>query len=212
MEYGLGRLAAPDLRDHDWLVREVVPRSLLTRKFWWGYGLPRLDQGSSPHCVAYSWSNFLIDSPTPHKLDRDPVWIYHEAQKVDEWPGEDYDGTSVRAGAKVLSNLGEFTEYRWAFTLNDVIDAVLERGPVVVGTNWYEEMFYPDSNNVIHIGGDIAGGHAWKIDGVNTELRFFRMKNSWGAYWGKGGFARISFDDVSRLLDEDGEACMAIER
>ena len=36
----------------------------------------------------------------------DGFWLYHEAQKVDEWPGEDYDGTSVRAGLDILRKRG----------------------------------------------------------------------------------------------------------
>ena len=36
----------------------------------------------------------------------DGFWLYHEAQKIDEWPGEDYDGTSVRAGLDILRKRG----------------------------------------------------------------------------------------------------------
>ena len=36
----------------------------------------------------------------------DGFWLYHEAQKIDEWEGEDYDGTSVRAGLDILRKRG----------------------------------------------------------------------------------------------------------
>jgi hypothetical protein len=149
-------------------------------------------------------------------LDLQPDWIYHEAQKVDEWPGESYDGTSVRAGAKVLLDQGKIQEYQWSFDLDTVISHLLEVGPVVVGTNWYEQMFTPvpikNSKAVqIKIGGDVAGGHAWKLDGVSLNLKLIRMKNSWGKEWGTNGFARISFDDMERLIHEQGEACRAVE-
>jgi hypothetical protein len=36
----------------------------------------------------------------------DAPWLYHRAQQIDEWPGENYDGTSVRAGLDVLRTEG----------------------------------------------------------------------------------------------------------
>jgi hypothetical protein len=140
-----------------------------------------------------------------------PATIYHEAQKVDEWAGEDYDGTSVRAGAKVLQAQGFIGEYRWAYDLDTLVETVLELGPVVMGTNWYEGMDEPDRRGYIHPSGRMRGGHAWLIRGVNRRERYFGMKQSWGTAWGNRGQARISFDAVDLLLMEYGEACLASE-
>jgi hypothetical protein len=211
MEHGLGRLYSPDPRDRSFMLsRPVTERN---SRFWWGYRT-RLDQGNTPQCVAYAWSHFIVDAPDSHPAPLiAPADLYHQAQTMDEWPGEDYDGTSVRGGAKAMLAVAEIqAEYRWAFDLTTVIANILEVGPIVVGTNWYEAMFDPDRSNYIRIGGGVAGGHAWKVDGVNVAKRFLRMKNSWGRDWGRGGYARITFDDFERLLGEDGEACMAVER
>lgn len=126
--------------------------------------------------------------------------------------GNSYDGTSVRAGAKILKRLGVISEYRWAYTLDDVVQAVLNLGPVVVGTWWYTDMFMPNSKGVITATGQKAGGHAYVINGVNVKKRMFRIKNSWGRSWGKNGHAYISFDDFDKLLKDWGEACMAFEK
>lgn len=211
--FGLGRRFAIDVRDLDHRVRQVsapLPKAYRywNANGWWG------DQGSTPQCVAYAWTHWLEDGPitqpgtTPVVV---PGQLYAAAQKVDEWEGEAYDGTSVRAGAKVLQSLGLIAEYQWAYTLDEVARTVLEEGPMVVGTNWYDSMFEPDEAGFLEADGRLAGGHAWVIDGVNTRAAYFRMKNSWGRGWGTRGFALVSFETFDRLLHEDGEACIAKE-
>jgi hypothetical protein len=132
---------------------------------------------------------------------------------VDEWPGTDYEGTSVRAGAKVLQDWGYIDQYVWAWDINDLIEGVLYLGPVVLGTNWYSGMFEPDpKTHIVKPSGGIAGGHAYEIYVVNKNTGLARIKNSWGIDWGDRGTALISFEDVERLLSEDGEACIAFEK
>ena len=213
---GLGRRFAPDDRDLSFSASALLPRRLSSRTYrywyangWWG------DQGSTSQCVAYSWMHWVEDGPVvqpsapPPILD--PAILYQEAQKVDEWPGEDYEGTSVRAGAKVLQARGFISSYYWARSLSEVIEVLLSTGPMTVGTNWYDGMFSPDADNYLQITGALAGGHAYKLDGVNKRYRHFRMKNSWSRSWGNNGYALISFDTFERLLGEDGEACIATE-
>lgn len=220
MRYGLGRRPSVDSRDDAFPMSMALPIEApgITHRYWnaegwWG------DQGSTSQCVAYAWTHWLEDGPitqpkTPHGGAQSvvrPFDLYREAQKVDEWPGEDYDGTSVRAGAKVLQSMGFVREYRWAFTVDTVVKAVLSVGPVVVGTNWYSGMFEPDSEGLIDVTGGVVGGHAYVLNGVNVRRGLFRVKNSWGRDWGRHGHALIGIEDMSRLINEQGEACLAVE-
>lgn len=212
-DYGLGRRHAPDPRDAQFLLAAPPVAPTVTYRYWydrWWNG----NQGAQPFCVGYAWAHFIEDSPVPHPAKGpyiDPVEIYHDAQQVDEWPGTNYDGTSVRAGAKVLRSQGLIEEYRWAFDADTVAANVLTRGPVVMGTNWYDAMFTPDAAGRLHLDGALVGGHAYVLNGYNTRTRLFRVKNSWGIEWGVGGHAHLHHDDLQRLLVEDGEACMATE-
>ncbi len=209
----LGRLPSSDERDKQYQIGLPLGTSARTSRYWnangwWG------DQALYPHCVGFAWTHWVEDGPVTQKGPApivDPHKVYSEAQKIDEWPGEEYDGTSVRAGAKVLQSKGFISEYRWAWDVDTLIEAILELGPVVVGTNWYEDMFNPDETGLIKVGGRVAGGHAYLINGVNKKKRLFRLKNSWGRNWGLKGHAYISFDDMSRLIAEDGEICLGIE-
>lgn len=210
--YPLGRLQVTDERDHDYPIRQLLPRKPSKRlsRYWWDDGWWG-NQGETNQCVAYSFVHWLKDGPILQAADFNPHAIYAEAQRLDEIPGENYEGTTVRGGVKALVARGLVKEYRWAFDVYTVIQTLLELGPVVVGTNWYESMFVPDAVGRISIGGNQAGGHAYVLNGVSRISRQFRIKNSWGREWGRAGHAFISFDNFSRLLGERGEACLAVE-
>lgn len=125
--------------------------------------------------------------------------------------GNSYDGTSVRASMKLLVRDGLVTSYNWTTDANVVAQAVLGVGPVIMGTNWYGSMMTP-TKGILRVDGSISGGHAWVINGYNSKTRMFRMKNSWGRNWGLQGRAFISFENVQRLLSEQGEAALAVEK
>jgi hypothetical protein len=211
----LGRLPALDPRDTRFPMRTLLPRVPSTRayRYWFANGA-WLDQGDQPHCVGYSWVHFLEDGPVTQRGAGpivDPSLLYHEAQHLDEWPGEDYSGTSVRAGCKAAQARGFIASYHWAETVDDVVQALLEVGPVVVGTNWTTSMFEPDEAGFLRVEGPIEGGHAYLLNGVNVPAGVVRIKNSWGRGWGLGGHALLKLRDFADLLADGGEACLAVE-
>lgn len=72
-------------------------------------------------------------------------------------------------------------------------------------------MNYADDGKV-RVGGYLLGGHAIVAHGVSVTRRTVRLHNSWGPYWGINGEADISWDDLDRLLHEQGEACIPLWR
>lgn len=221
----LGRIPALDFRDRNFRAAPLIDRkeAAQRRSMHW-ITAKALDQGWTSECVAYAWTQYLLSSPVKNKYTDSINTLYERAQEVDEWPGTDYDGTSVRAGAKVLQAEGYVSTYNWAFSAQTAVDWVLTRGPVVLGTNWYDSMFDPvlDADQQwmnLTLNSPLAGGHAYLMKGVNLD-RYCpvchgkgaaRIMNSWGAGWGDGGKVWMCLKDLDRLIREWGEACLAPE-
>ena len=145
--------------------------------------------------------------------------IYWEAQKIDEWPGGAYpgaspiyEGTSVLSGVKVAQRLGYMKSYRWAFSFDDFVLGLGHAGPAVIGVSWWTGMMDTDAAGFIHPTGQVEGGHCILAKGVNIAQKTVTLHNSWGARWGQNGDCKVTFDDMRRLLADDGEACFFVDR
>lgn len=188
-----------------------------------------LDQGFEGACVGFGWAHEAQASPVRVDWERvravavnpDPDSvarrIYRAAQMIDEWAGESYEGTSVLAGAKVMGQFGLVREYRWAFGIQDVVDTLLAKGPVVLGINWHSSM-YDAPGGVVRVSGPVVGGHCILAIGYRVASPLLNgedgvlLQNSWGESWGDGGLALISVRDLDALLRARGEACVATRR
>jgi hypothetical protein len=165
-------------------------------------------------CVGFSLAQEAAARPVVVRgvTDDFAVHIYREAQKIDEWAGEDYEGTSVLAGAKVLHREGYLSEYRWAFGEDDLALVVGYKGPAVLGIPWYESMFFPDYDGFVKVEGEMAGGHAILCAAISLKRDAYRLDNTWGKQWGQNGSCWIRRADLDRLLHEWGEACVPVIR
>ncbi len=216
----LARLLQFDDRSRSYPVRRLFPTTD-ARNYTWRCGT-HLDQGREGACVGFACTHALIARrPTMPRLTAKFATqkVYWEAQRNDQWDGgaypkarPKYDGTSVLEGIKALSRLGYVASYHWAFGLRDLIRAVSWIGPAVLGLWWYESMQEPHDCGYLHVTGERAGGHAILCKGVNVDERYFIVHNSWGPKWGRQGDARISFAEMDKLLDDEGEAVVPIFR
>lgn len=213
---GLGRLISKDERDKNYRLAHQPAAVGITYKYW--SAKPALDQRDTPQCVGFSTFQWLTAFPISNVPPFTPTDMYHYAQANDEWPGEDYEGSSVRGAFKALKLKGYVSEYRWAADAKAIVDHLLTRGPVVVGTVWTEGMFMPDDHGCIDdIGGTPVGGHAYLLIGANRlkptrhGAGAVRILNSWGTGWADRGRAWLSFAALDALMRDDGEACTATE-
>jgi hypothetical protein len=229
MERGLGRKEPTDWRHVEKYrftrtttsVERTIPLVWSARTFY--------DQGTEGACVGFScsWMMTLLN-----RRRYDAFWLYREAQKVDEWPGEDYSGTSLRAGLDILREVGHrrvawkrtypaalgegIHENRWATSVDEIRGAIAEGTPVVLGINWYSSFDVPARRWPRWFIGDrpdwgwVRGGHAICCRGASDALQSVLLTNSWGRDYPAGVW--LPYEGLARLLRENGEAGLVTDR
>lgn len=220
-----------DERSREFPVRNLTAGRPRPKAMYWGNPKEWIDQGREGACVGFAWTNELLARPVVSKLPLPSndfaLNLYRSAQKVDQWEGEAYSGTSVLAGAKVAQLGGYITGYRWAFSIDEVLDALAFLGPVVLGVPWLESMYGTLPGGLVELSGRQVGGHAITATGFGSkEFRVsaaegrtakrredvIRWRNSWGRSYGVNGDGFIKISDLEYLLKNNGEACVPVGR
>lgn len=220
------RLISYDVRSADYPVRTVLPDVWPPRSYSWSHY--QLDQGNEGACIGFAVTMEAAARPRPffgdpiyrrsqinwRAVNDDAFDTYHQAQTVDQWPGEDYEGTSVIAGMKIGLRKGYWSEYRWALgpsseaAARDVALSIAYRGPVVIGAWWWTGMDEPDADGFLRPNGIRRGGHAFLLSRYSRRLDAVWTPNSWGG----AGQGWIHFGDLVSLLADDGEAAVPVVR
>jgi len=190
---------------------------------------PVLDQGQYGTCVGNGTGQFLNTNPIEDKITEGMGQsaktggpyaraIYYEATVIDGAPddpessGGGQQGASVRSGMKALANRKRISAYALASTIPD-IQAWLRsgKGPLVVGTDWMNDMFNPAASGYVTPTGAVEGGHCYLMVGDLISEGAFLFQNSWGASWGLSGRFKMKYADFQTLLNQQGEAWAAVE-
>lgn len=214
-----------DERSKNFPIRDVIREGIVPVKKMWDEGTV-LDQGQEGACVGFGWTGeYLAQPAAPAKQPSQAAGnvfaasVYRDAKKIDEYPGENYDGTSVLAGAKVMMSKGFIKSYRWCFSIADIRDAIIQEGPVVIGIPWKDGMYQTDANGIVKVSGKLVGGHCILLTGYDPAMKIgsrkhevFRWRNSWGTGYGVNGSGYIKASDLAKLLKTEGEACVPIGR
>lgn len=149
---------------------------------WWAW----FDQGQDGACVGFATARMMTMLNRRRYAGQE---IYETARRdFDEWEGENYDGTSVRAG----------------------LDVIRERGPMRVRAGRVTGPYAGDgiernrwAESVLDI---IAAMHSPRY----SELGRLPFVNSWGKSYPHVTW--MPLDTLDRLLREDGECAVVTDR
>lgn len=213
LPFKLGRHVHHDPKNEDhWALARPPDRAEQPFQAWRSGTV--FDQGNSSRCTEEAAVGLLHTQPYAsqfsgaRKFDTidERQGAYLRWQQYDPWAGTPHDGSSVDAPFRGLRAEGEITEWRWLFGEEQVREWVTWYSPVVVGTYWRWDMFYPDGDGFVVPTGDIAGGHAYRLVQYSDERDAYRIVNSWGRGWGENGRAWIRAEHLDQLLRADGDA------
>jgi hypothetical protein len=214
----LDRIPYFDERSRAYNVRTLLPGSVdRQRKIWAVPSDFPLDQGDVGACVGHGFTGELAADPiVVPDANQSYAWqLYALAQAEDRKMGNNWpEGASMLAGCKALKNAGKISSYRWAFTIDDVINTLCTIGPVTFGIEWRRGMFTPGSGGLLSVTGPVDGGHC--ILGIgylpdHPAGEVVALLNSWGRGWGIQGVGYIRVADLAALLKADGEAAVVLD-
>lgn len=189
------------------------------------FKVPVLDQKAEGACTGFGLAtvaHYLLKrrktypDPTPVS----PRMIYQMAKRYDEWPGEDYSGSSARGAMKGWHKHGICSEGKWRYSSNskDVrlteercADAVQRPLGAYFRVNHKDLVAMHAAISEVGVLYATAMVHAgWQNAARDGLIKFsqdvigghafaivaydrdgFWIQNSWGTDWGKGGFGKI---------------------
>jgi papain like protease len=194
------------------------------------FNIPVLNQGSEGACTGFGLAtvaNYLLTrrKVVPNPIPVSPRMLYEMAKRYDEWPGEQYSGSSARGAMKGWHKHGVCSENDWPyvaakndkFGLTDARTAAAIRRPlgayfrvnhkdiVAMHTALAEVGILYATGNVhegwARVGADGVIPYSDELKGghafaiVAYDENGFWIQNSWGTSWGLKGFACITYDD-----------------
>jgi hypothetical protein len=164
---------------------------------------------STDGSMAY-WPNGWYEPPIAGELYALRMYDRIHDGVLEPLDPERDDGCQASDGGVILKRRGLITGYYRAASADDVVTAVLTKGPVVFASAWYRSMDNTPKlyDNMPYVDVDPASGirgyHAYLIDAVNLAPTagppFAVILNSWGFAWGKQSRARVAIDDLHTLF------------
>jgi hypothetical protein len=168
------------------------------------------NQGQEPSCTGYG-SVTLLATGDPFNVPpiTGSAWYILNQEYDRNVLGLHYsEGATVTAALAVGKNQGYYSEYRWAYEILTMQEAIV-KAPLIAGTYWYPSMFTRDDKGIVKMPGEgesPVGGHLYCINGYDAKRDLWRIPNSWG-----DGDYFFPGELMHRLLREEGEVAQVDE-
>lgn len=218
-----------DFRDQMFVATLIEVPTYITLASYRKWRVPVLNQGTEGACTGFGLAtvaNYLLRRrrKVPDSACVSPRMFYEMARRYDEWPGENYSGSSARGAMKGWHKHGICTDKTWPYDEED-------RDPCSYPTRWSEATRRPlgayfrvnhkdlvamhcalSEVGVLYATSNVHSG--WNVPDSKGDIKFeqgsigmhafaivafdefgFWIQNSWGQDWGLQGFGRVTYND-----------------
>jgi pimeloyl-ACP methyl ester carboxylesterase len=192
--------------------------------------VPILNQGQEGACTGFGLAtviHYLLRTRrvVPDRAEVSPWMLYEMARRYDEWPGDNYEGSSARGAMKGWNKHGVCSKAHWpkedrhpdrykirfSEALRRPLGAYLRvnHKDVIAMHSAITEVGVLYATATVHDGWDDVGRNGVidydpeksTVTGghafaiVAYDIDGFWIQNSWGRSWGRAGFGHVSYDD-----------------
>lgn len=187
-----------------------------------------LDQAQEGACTGFGLAatiHLLLAGSDQPKTRVSTRMLYEMAKRHDEWPGEDYAGSSLRGALRGWHSMGVCREESWPYDSKKAdaevtIARAKEARNITLGAYFRLRPHLPDYHaalcqaEVIYVSADVHAG--WSNPGAGGVIAYapdtdidgghafaivgyndkgFWVQNSWGPGWGRKGLALWTYED-----------------
>lgn len=218
-----------DFRDKMYEATLIEVPSFMDLDAYKRYGVPILDQGREGACTGFGLATVAHYLLRTRRVTADDNCVsarmfYEMAKRYDEWPGEEYEGSSARGTMKAWHKHGVCSEEDWPY-LVDASDRRLTDARALAAAKRPLGAYYRvNHKDIVSMHSALAEAgilfvtarvHAgWNTPGEDGTIKFhqeplgghafavvaynergFWIQNSWGENWGSQGFGLLTYDD-----------------
>lgn len=222
------RPSRPDYRDWVYQVARVPQRPVVDLREWDSRVEDQKTLGSCVgQALAGAYEMMLRRNYPNSYAELSSLFVYYNARLLEDSTDIDI-GTTIRSGIRGMARYGICTEELWPYDaekfnvrpsqeayddgrkrtlenyrrlhgIPEIIAAVNNNRPVVIGMSVYTQFFDINKENpVVEIPKDkfldYYGEHAVYIVGYNQDKKQLLAKNSFGPDWGENGYFWIPYD------------------
>ena len=179
------RRDAPDIRDRMYEPALIQLQPNIDNRV----GAVILDQRQEGACTGFGLAaviNLLKSKSGNAGFKASPRMLYEMARKHDEWPGEDYAGSSCRGAIRGWKNMGVCSEIDWPYIPNKPDSLTIDRAyaarsyPLGAYYRLRPEIidYHTALNEVgaIYVSADVHAGWINPATGKNSELAMIKPK------------------------------------
>ena len=222
-----------DFRDFAYQATGTPLKNVVDLRPWASRVEDQTNLGSCTGAAVIGAYELLLKKTAPSKFtELSSLFVYYNARVLEGFPNDDV-GAYLRTAIKAVYKYGVCTEDLWPYHIQnftllppivcyedgskrmiknyarlsgiaDILDALNQERPVLIGVNLYDEFERLSVYNTVLESPtndqSLSGAHALCLVGYDLDRQVLLCRNSFGEGWGLSGYFWMTFEYAEREL------------